>query len=156
MFGQAIRKLNVWTVVRLPAILRAGGAMTLIRERRIDGVFEGYRGGRVHRLADGSRWRQEDATSEHVYRERPAAKLLRDGTGRTFLAVEGTSGVVWVVPYGVEVPSHVGAFYTSYGRRCGVRIPLDGARNGLNLENACGRKSCVASVASFWLEASDR
>ena len=70
--------------------------MNLIGESRIDGVFEGYQGGRVYRLADGSSWRQEDNTAEHVYRENPRARLFKDGTGRTFLDVEGTSGVVWV------------------------------------------------------------
>jgi hypothetical protein len=36
-----------------------------------------------------------------VYRERPAARLLRDrGIGRIYLDVEGTSGEVAVVPNG--------------------------------------------------------
>jgi hypothetical protein len=73
----------------LPASLAVRRAMQLIRERRIDGIFEGYRGGRVYRLADGSRWRQEDATSEYAYRERPKARLLRDGTGRL---TDGSAG----------------------------------------------------------------
>jgi hypothetical protein len=73
--------------------------MEMIWEGQITGVFEGYRGGRVHVLSDGSRWRQEDRTDEYVYRERPKARLLRDrGTGMTYLDVEGTSGVVLVVP----------------------------------------------------------
>jgi hypothetical protein len=64
----------------------------------IDGVFEGYLGGRIHVLSDGSRWRQEDRTSEYVYRERPKAKLLwNQSTGRMYLDVEGTSSVVLVV-----------------------------------------------------------
>jgi hypothetical protein len=74
--------------------------LKLIGSSRIAGVFEGYRGGRVYRLADGSGWRQECNTVEHVYREDPRARLLRDDTGRTFLDVEGTSGVVWVSPVG--------------------------------------------------------
>jgi hypothetical protein len=65
----------------------------------IAGVFEGYRGGRVHELSDGSRWRREDRTSEFLYRERPRARLLRDpGIGLTYLDVEGTSDIVHVVP----------------------------------------------------------
>ena len=68
-------------------------------EGRIAGVFEGYASGRVYELSDGSRWRQADRRAEYVYREQPGAKLLRDqGIGKTFLDVEGTSGVVEVVP----------------------------------------------------------
>jgi len=73
--------------------------METMWEGRIAGVFDGYRGGCAYELSDGSRWRQEDRTDEYVYRERPAARLLRDrGTGMTYLDVEGTSGVVLVVP----------------------------------------------------------
>jgi hypothetical protein len=80
-------------------------------EGRIAGVFEGYQGGRVHELSDGSRWRQEDRTDEYVYRERPKARLLRDkGTGVTYLDVEGTSGVVLVVPDSGMRGLSVGAF----------------------------------------------
>jgi hypothetical protein len=39
------------------------------------------------------------ATGEYVYRESPTAKLLRNrSTGMRYLDVEGTSGVVHVVP----------------------------------------------------------
>jgi hypothetical protein len=71
--------------------------MQLIRESRIDGVFEGYVGGRVYLLADGSRWRQADNKAEYVYREGPKARLFRHESA-TYLDVEGTSGVVLVVP----------------------------------------------------------
>jgi hypothetical protein len=84
--------------------------MKPIGESRIDGVFEGYRGGRVYRLADGSSWRQADNTAEHVYRENPRARLFRDGTGRTFLDVEGTSGTVWVERVGSRPAPGAGAF----------------------------------------------
>jgi hypothetical protein len=66
---------------------------------RIAGVFEGYRSGRVFQLSDGRRWRQESQSSEYAYRESPAARLLWNrSTGMRFLDVEGTSGVVNVVP----------------------------------------------------------
>ena len=84
--------------------------MNLIGESRIDGVFEGYRGGRVYRLADGSSWRQEGNTVEHVYREHPKARLLDDGMGRTYLDVEGTSGKVWVERAGSGPVPRAGAF----------------------------------------------
>lgn len=72
--------------------------MQLEQEGRIAGEFHGYRYGRVHEFCDGSRWRQEGRKEEYVYRERPAARILLDrGTGRTYLDVEGTSGVVEVV-----------------------------------------------------------
>jgi hypothetical protein len=80
-------------------------------EGRIAGIFEGYRGGRVHELSDGSHWRQEDRTDEYVYRESPKARLLRDpGTGLTYLDVEGTSSVVRVVPDSGMRGLSVGAF----------------------------------------------
>jgi hypothetical protein len=85
-------------------------SMKPVTETRIVGTFEGYRGGRVYRLADGSGWRQECNTVEHVYREDPKARLLRDDTGRTFLDVEGTSGVVWVVRSGPKPTPGAGAF----------------------------------------------
>lgn len=68
-------------------------------EGRIVGTFEGYARGRVFELSEGRRWRQESNTGEHVYRERPEARLIRDqSTGTRFLDLEGTSGVVIVVP----------------------------------------------------------
>jgi hypothetical protein len=72
--------------------------METARNGCIDGVFEGYACGRVHVLSDGSRWRQEDRTTEYVYRERPEAKpLWNQSTCRMYLDVEGTSSVVLVV-----------------------------------------------------------
>ncbi|WP_406699716.1 hypothetical protein V5E97_12740 [Singulisphaera sp. Ch08] len=44
--------------------------METIWEGHIAGRFEGYEGGRIYELTDGSRWRQVDRTKEHVYRER--------------------------------------------------------------------------------------
>jgi hypothetical protein len=84
--------------------------MKLIGETRIDGVFEGYQGGRVYRLADESIWRQADNTAEFVYREHPKARPLDDGTGRTYLDVEGASAVVWVERVGSKPVPRAGAF----------------------------------------------
>ena len=68
-------------------------------EGHITGLFEGYHGGRVYELSDGKRWRQEDRTSEFVYREAPRARLLWcQSTGTRYLDVAGTSGVARVVP----------------------------------------------------------
>ena len=67
--------------------------------------------GRVHKLCDGSRWPEKDRTDEYVYRERARARLLRDqGTGLTYLDVEGTSSVVHVVPDSGMSGLSVGAF----------------------------------------------
>jgi hypothetical protein len=89
---------------------REGIAMWLIRESRIDGIFEGYGGSRVYWLTEGSRWRQADNTAEYVYRESPKARLLDDGRGHTYLDVEGTSGIVWVERDGSRPVPHTGAF----------------------------------------------
>lgn len=68
-------------------------------EGTVPGAFEGYAGGRVYRLSDGSRWRQECLTAESTCREDPGARLLWDPSlGRMLLDVEGTSAVVWVRP----------------------------------------------------------
>ena len=73
------------------------GRMDTIWEGIIPGIFEGYRGGRVYELSDGSCWRQECNTSEYVYREQPKARLLwNQSIGKMHLDVEGTSSVVWV------------------------------------------------------------
>ena len=45
-------------------------------EGQIVGPFEGYDGGRVYELTNGTRWRQDDRTEEHVYRKRAKAKPL--------------------------------------------------------------------------------
>lgn len=85
--------------------------MEITCEGWVAGHIEGYRGGRVYELSDGSCWRQEDRTSEYIYRERPKARLLRDpGIGLTYLDVEGTSGVVHVVPDSGMCGLSVGAF----------------------------------------------
>jgi hypothetical protein len=84
--------------------------MRLIRESKIDGVFEGYSGRRFYRLTDGSRWRQTGSTAESVYRENPKARLLDDGTGHLHLDVEGTSGMVWVEPADSRPSPHARAF----------------------------------------------
>jgi len=53
----------------------------------------------VFELSDGLHWRQEDRRAEYVYREGPRAKLLwEQSIGKTYLDVDGTSGVVVVVP----------------------------------------------------------
>ena len=86
-------------------------AMRTVLEGRIAGEFHGYAAGRIYELSDVSRWRQEDRADEPVYRERPRAKLLRDdGSGAFYLDVEGTSGIVRVVPNGSMSGSSVGAF----------------------------------------------
>jgi hypothetical protein len=84
--------------------------MTTKRKGQIAGSFHGYECGREFELSDGSRWRQESRTSEYVYREWPGARLLDDGTGHTYLDVEGTSGVVRVVPAEARPAPHAGAF----------------------------------------------
>jgi hypothetical protein len=72
--------------------------METILQTRLIGTFLGYGSGRVYRLADGSLWRQEDRRDEPCYREEPACRLLKDSTARVYLDVQGTSGVVAVVP----------------------------------------------------------
>ena len=48
-------------------------------------------------LSDSSNWRQACTTREYVYRERPAARLVREtSTGRVYLDVAGTSASVLV------------------------------------------------------------
>jgi hypothetical protein len=69
--------------------------MRLILRTQIDGLFEGYEPGRVHRLSNGQSWRQVCLTSQYVFREDPDARLLHDGA-RYYLEVEGTDGVVQV------------------------------------------------------------
>jgi hypothetical protein len=83
--------------------------METILQTRLIGTFLGYGSGRVYRLADGSLWRQEDRRDEPCYREEPACRLLKDSTARVYLDVQGTSGVVAVVP-GDHRWSGVGAF----------------------------------------------
>ena len=72
--------------------------MVLRWEGHVNGLFEGYEGGRIYTLSDGSRWLQADTTAEYVYRERPGAKLFWDQPlGRWHLDVEGTSHSVLVI-----------------------------------------------------------
>ena len=85
--------------------------MRTIWEGRVVGIFEGYAAGRVYELSDGSRWRQEDRRSEYVYREQPKAKLFGDQEiSAYYLDVEGTSGIVRVVPDRSMSGLSVGAF----------------------------------------------
>ena len=70
--------------------------MKMILERRLEGSFLGYGCGRVYRLADGTVWHQEGDLDEPCYRESPGCRLLLDDTGRTYLDVDGTSGIAWV------------------------------------------------------------
>jgi hypothetical protein len=66
-------------------------------EGHVVGTFEGYQGGRVYPLSDGSRWRQFCRTSEYVYRERPRARLIwEQRIGAWWLDVDGTSHTVHV------------------------------------------------------------
>lgn len=68
-----------------------------IWEGHLTGVFEGYAYDRLFALSDGSNWRQACTTREYVYREQPAARLVREAsTGRIYLDVEGTSAIVLV------------------------------------------------------------
>ena len=68
-----------------------------IWEGHLTGTFEGYAYDRLYVLSDGSKWRQACETREYVYRERPAARLVRDrSTGRVYLDVAGTSASVLV------------------------------------------------------------
>ncbi len=61
------------------------------------GAFYGYRGGFVYELSDGSSWIQKDETEEPACCEYPAAFLLSDGRGKTYLRVDGTVSRVRVV-----------------------------------------------------------
>jgi hypothetical protein len=71
--------------------------MDTIWEGRIAETFHGYKAGRVYELADGSRWKQEDATDEPVYREFPKARILyAKSVNRYYLDVDGTSATVHV------------------------------------------------------------
>ena len=68
-----------------------------IWEGHLTGTFEGYAYDRLFALSDGTRWRHASTTREYVYREHPAARLVREpSTGRVYLDVEGTSASVLV------------------------------------------------------------
>ena len=68
-----------------------------IWEGHLSGLFEGYAYDRLFALSDGTKWRQACTTREYVYRERPAARLVREpSTGRVYLDVTGTSASVLV------------------------------------------------------------
>jgi hypothetical protein len=69
--------------------------MVMVVSSRIVGTFLGYAPRAIHRLDDGSKWEQVGGVTEHVCRERPAFRILRD-QGRLFLDVEGTSGIAEV------------------------------------------------------------
>ena len=49
-----------------------------IGEGHLTGVFKGYAFDRLFALPDGSHWRPACETREYVYRERPAARLVRE------------------------------------------------------------------------------
>ncbi len=66
--------------------------METIWEGHLTGTFQGYAYDRLFALSDGSKWRQACKTSEYVYREQPAARLVREpSTGQVYLDVTGTS-----------------------------------------------------------------
>lgn len=62
---------------------------------RIAGQFTGYAPATIHRLEDGSTWRQVYDLTEHVSAESPRAWIYTDGVN-CYLDVEGTHGVVRV------------------------------------------------------------
>lgn len=62
---------------------------------RIAGPFLGYAPSAIHRLDDGTVWRQVSDRTEHVDAERPEAWVYTDGTD-CYLDVEGAGGVVQV------------------------------------------------------------
>ena len=68
-----------------------------IWEGHLTGTFEGYAFDRLFALSDGSKWRQIGETREYVYREQPAARLIKErSTGQVYLDVAGTSASVLV------------------------------------------------------------
>jgi len=64
--------------------------MTTTWSGQLVGPFYGYRAGFVYELSDGTSWIQKDGTEEPDCREYPAAFLLSDDAGKTYLRVEGT------------------------------------------------------------------
>lgn len=66
-----------------------------LRVTRIAGPFSGYARGAIHRLEDGSCWRQVIDQTEPVSIDRPLAWLYTDG-GVCYLDVDETHGVVEV------------------------------------------------------------
>ena len=72
--------------------------MNIVVVSRIQGTFLGYSPGAVHRLDDGSEWEQVDNVQEHVYRERPACRVVFEKE-RHYIDVEGTGGVAEVRRY---------------------------------------------------------
>ncbi len=69
--------------------------MDVVVSSRVVGTFLGYAPRAIHRLDDGSEWEQVGGVTEHVCRERPGCRILRD-QGRLFLDVEGTSRIAEV------------------------------------------------------------
>ena len=69
--------------------------METIIESRIDGRFEGWKTGRVYKLANGQIWKQAQSKSRSCTRTRPKAKIWRDGA-RNYLEVEGMKEMVRV------------------------------------------------------------
>jgi hypothetical protein len=72
--------------------------METIPKSRLIGTLPGYAKGRLYRLAEGIAGREEDCRDEPCYRKEPACRLMKDPTGRVYLGVQGTSGVVVVIP----------------------------------------------------------
>lgn len=62
---------------------------------RIVGTFLGFAPDTIHRLDDGSIWRQVGTRIEHVYIERPECRVFTD-ENRCYLEVEGVLGMVEV------------------------------------------------------------
>lgn len=69
-----------------------------LRVTRIAGAFSGYALGAIHRLEDGSCWRQATDRTELVSADRPRAWVYTDGD-TLFLDVDGARGVVEVAAY---------------------------------------------------------
>jgi hypothetical protein len=72
--------------------------MDVVFSSRIVGTFFGYAPGVVHRLDDGSEWEQVGNAVEHVYRERPGCRVVREQE-RLDIDVEGTGGAAEVCRY---------------------------------------------------------
>lgn len=64
--------------------------MQIYIDSNISGVFEGWDGGKVYELDDGSKWELASYTYSYSYSYRPKAVVWQDG-GRYFLDVESMS-----------------------------------------------------------------
>lgn len=71
--------------------------METIWTGRLVGTFNGYGQGRVYKLSDDSKWRQDDAMDEPGYLDGAEVRMLtKRGSGIIYLAVEGATGMVRV------------------------------------------------------------